>query len=134
MLKRLRRNRLARLARKHKALCRKRRIFFCVECKSKLDQQSDHILSQHYYPKLRYKLWNLCIRCEDCNQRKSDKFYWELRSFRVMARASIQSSLIPSALALFLLIALHYLAVYAYFPIDVLSFLSAFLPPEILCL
>ena len=134
MFKRLRRNRLARLARKHKALCRKRRIFFCVECKSKLDQQSDHILSQHYYPKLRYKLWNLCIRCEECNQRKSDKFYWELRSFRVMARASITGALFPSLLAFALLCLLHYLAVYDLLSIDVLTFLAAFLPPEILYL
>lgn len=134
MLKRLRRNRLARLARKHKALCRRRGIFYCVECKSKLDPESDHILSQHYYPQLRYKLWNLCIRCKECNQRKSDKFYWEFRTFKVLAISLLRSAFWTFWLSFAAVFLLHGLAFYDLIPIDVLNVLAAFFPPEILFL
>jgi len=93
MFKRLQKNKLARVTREHKAIARRRGVFYCVEGrKHKGDMESDHILSQHYYPQLRLKLWNLCIRCQDCNRRKSDKFYWEIRSFIVLFRMSCMES------------------------------------------
>lgn len=134
MFKRLQRNRLARLARKHKAIARRRGAWFCVECGVSENLESDHILSKHAHPDLIYKLWNLCLRCKGCNLRKSDKFYFEFRTFRVLIRASLQSSFWPSLQAFAFLCLLHYLAIYDLIPIDVLNPLAGLLPPEFLYL
>ena len=98
MFRNYRKNKLARTARKHKTQARRKGVYYCVECKSKSDQQSDHILSQHYYPKLRYKLWNRCIRCQSCNRRKKDLFYWEFRSFVVLFKLCTREALVALTL------------------------------------
>ena len=90
---------IANQAKKHKKLAKEAGIFYCVECDCCVDLQSDHILSQHYYPQLRLKMWNLCIRCQECNQKNSDKFYWEMRSFVVLFRMCFMESVRALALA-----------------------------------
>jgi len=134
VFKRLQRNKLARLARKHKSICRRKGVWYCVECGSIEELESDHILSKHAHRDLMYKIWNLCLRCKKCNRRKSDKFYFELRTLLTLIRASIHSAVWPSLLSYVLLCLLHYLAVYDLIPIGVLSLLAALLPPEILYL
>ena len=132
--RRIQRRELARVTRQHKAMAQRRGAWFCVECGSKDNLESDHQLSKHAHPDLMYKLWNRVLRCKPCNLRKSDKFYFELRSLKVLLRASIEDALFPSLLAFGLLCLLHYLAVYDLIPIDVLIVLAAFLPPAILYL
>ncbi len=133
-LKRLRRNRLARLARQHKALCRRKGWWYCVECGAVDELESDHILSKHAHRDLMYKIWNLCLRCKKCNLRKSNKFYWEFRTFKVILRASVQSAVFRAVISSAVVASLHLLAVYDLLPIGVLTVLAAFLPPEILYL
>ena len=131
MIRRLQKNRLARLARKHKAIARRRNAWFCVECKSTEELESDHILSKHAHRDLMYKMWNLCLRCKECNLRKYNKFYFEFRTYKALITASLQSSFWPCALTFAVLCGLHYLDAYGLPATDVLAALIAFLQQEI---
>ena len=125
-------SKLQALARKHKSIARKRRIFFCVDCKSTVELESDHILSKRWHPELMFKLYNLCIRCKDCNLKKGVKIYFEWRTVKVICISALRASLFPCVLTLSLLIVLHYLACGAYISTDVLDHLSLFLPSDFL--
>lgn len=114
MLKRTQRNRLASQARTHKDIARRRGEWWCVECKSKDNLESDHILSQKWHPELRFKLWNLCLRCKTCNLRKGAKMYMELRTLRVIFIASLRGAFWPSLLVIAVLIAQQYPEVFAF--------------------
>ena len=119
-------SKLQALAKKHKAIARKRRILFCVDCKSTVELESDHILSKRWHAELMYKLYNLCIRCKDCNLRKGVKFYFEWRTFKVIFISALRASLVPFVLTSLLLIVLHYLACGAYISTAALDHLSLF--------
>ena len=84
------------LARTHKA----QSILKCVDCGSKNDLESDHVLPASKYKHLRLKLFNLAIRCKPCNQAKSAKVYLDRHTFRVWLILSVRGCFGPSIIAL----------------------------------
>ena len=84
------------LARRHKALHRGKLTWRCKDCGYEGELQSDHILSVKRYPELALMMSNLCLRCDPCNKKKSDKTYADLLTFKVMLRQSIKKAVIAT--------------------------------------
>lgn len=84
------------MARTHKAVSR----LICVDCGSKKDLESDHVLPASKYKHLRLKLFNLVIRCKPCNQAKSAKVYLDRYTFRVWLIIATRGAIWPTITAL----------------------------------
>jgi len=80
------------LAKKHKEKSQLR----CIDCGSKKDLESDHVLPASKYKHLRLKLFNLVIRCKPCNQAKSAKVYLDRYTFRVWLIIATRGAVVPT--------------------------------------
>ena len=72
------------LARVHKAICKYKGMFHCVECKKTTELESAHCWPQKKYPEFGLWMINLRIRCKPCNQRMGQRVYWDWQSIRVI--------------------------------------------------
>ena len=84
------------LAKLHKALCRHKGMFHCVECKKTKHLESAHCWPQKKYPEFSLWLINLRLRCKDCNQRMGQKVYWDWQSIRVIFIHAVRGCLGPT--------------------------------------
>lgn len=87
------------LARTHKAICRRKGIFYCVECKSTTELESAHCWPQKKYPEFSLWLINLRLRCRACNQRMGQRVYWDWQTLRVILYYAVRLCLWPTIIA-----------------------------------
>ena len=86
------------LARKHKAICRAKGMFYCVECKSTTELESAHCWPQKKYPEFALWLINLRLRCKDCNGRMGQRVYWDWQTLRVILYYAVRLCVWPTIL------------------------------------
>lgn len=77
------------LARRHKQLERRKGNWKCVDCDETGELESDHVLSVKWFYAFRLKLWNLVLRCRECNGKKGSKLYWDLITIGLLIRVSL---------------------------------------------
>lgn len=111
------------LARTHKAICRAKRVFYCVECKSTTELESAHCWPQKKYPEFNLWMINLRIRCKLCNQRMGQRVYWDWQTLRVILVYAVRLAIWPTSL-----ITVGY-AVSAQEAIEVFKFLKTLIQP-----
>jgi len=114
-----------KLSKAHKAISR----LICVDCGSKKDLESDHVLPASKYKHLRLKLFNLVIRCKPCNQAKSAKVYLDRHTFRVWLILSVKGVIWRTAIAILIYLAWQTSYQTGMHPHDFASYLQSFSYP-----
>lgn len=92
---------LIKQAKEHKALCWKKGIYYCVDCKGTDGLESDHLFPKKRYPQYQLEMGNLALRCgqatvNKCNQVKAQRLYHDFRTYWFWVSVNFKRAVIGS--------------------------------------